>query len=51
MIRHGQDESRRSSPCWEGDLKAQALRVELADGNSCLFPYSRIAFVQFESRG
>ena len=49
MIKHGQDESRRRSPCWEGDIKAQALRVELADGHSCLIPYSRIAFVECKS--
>ena len=48
MIRHGQDESRRTSACWEGDANAQALRVELADGKSCLVPYSRIAFVECE---
>ena len=48
MIRHGQDEGRRTSPCWEGDTKAQALRVELADGHACLVPYSRIAFVDCE---
>ena len=49
MIRHGQDDSRRTSPCWEGDAKVQALRVELANGHSCLVPYSRIAFVDCES--
>jgi len=48
MIRTGQDAGRRTSPCWEGDTKAQALRVELVDGHSCLVPYSRIAFVDFE---
>ena len=48
MIRHGQHEGRQSSPCWEGDTKVQALRVELADGHACLVPYSRIAFVDCE---
>ena len=48
MIRNGQDACRRTSPCWEGDTKAQALRVELVDGHSCLVPYSRIAFVDCE---
>ncbi|HUJ72664.1 MAG TPA: hypothetical protein VLZ30_10485, partial [Verrucomicrobiae bacterium] len=48
MIRYGQDEGRQSSPCWEGDAKVQALRVELADGHACLVPYSRIALVDCE---
>jgi len=48
MIRHGQDEGRRISPCWEGDTKVQALRAVLADGHACLVPYSRIAFVDCE---
>ena len=48
MIRHGQDENRRTSPCWEGDAKAQALRVELADRHAYLVPYSRIALVECE---
>ena len=48
MIRHGQHEGRQPSPCWEGDTKVQALRVELADGHACMVPYSRIAFVDCE---
>ena len=39
MIRHGQDEGRRTSPCWENDAKVQALRVVLADGHACMVPY------------
>ena len=48
MIRHGQDEGRRTSPCWENDAKVQALQVVLADGHACMVPYSRIAFVDCE---
>ena len=48
MIRHGQDEGRRISPCWEGDTNVQALRVVLTDGHACLVPYSRVAFVDCE---
>ena len=31
------------------DYQTQALRVELADGKFCVFPYRRLAFVRFES--
>jgi hypothetical protein len=48
-MRYGQDDARQTSPCWESDLKVQALRVEFADGHCCLVPYSRIAFVDIES--
>jgi len=49
MIRSGQNENRRSPPCWERDYQTQALRVELADGSSYVFPYTRLAFVRYES--
>jgi hypothetical protein len=48
MIRNEQDQGRRIPSCWEGDSKAQALRVELADGHAYLVPYTRIAFVDCE---
>jgi hypothetical protein len=47
MIRAGQDENRRGHPCWNRDAQSQALRVELADGSFYVFPYSRLALVQF----
>ena len=49
MIRSGQSENRGRAPCWERDYQTQALRVELADGSSYVFPYARLAFVQYES--
>jgi hypothetical protein len=48
MIKSGQHENRRSQPCWNRDYQTQALRVELADGSSYVFPYTRLAFVRFE---
>jgi len=49
MIRSGQNENRGRAPCWERDCQTQALRVELADGSSYVFPYTRLAFVRYES--
>jgi hypothetical protein len=48
MIKSSQTENRRSQPCWNRDYQTQALRVELADGSSYVFPYTRLAFVRFE---
>ena len=48
MIKHRQDESRWSSPCWSREIQAQALRVKLAGGRSYVFPYARLAFVGLE---
>ncbi len=48
MIKYSQNENRRSQPCWNRDYQTQALRVELADGSSYVFPYTRLAFVRFE---
>jgi len=49
MMKFSQTENRGGRPCWNRDTQAQALRVELADGSSYLFPYARLAFVRFES--
>ena len=50
ITKPGHDQNRPSRPCWNKDYQAQALRVELADGNLYVFPYRRLAFVRFESR-
>jgi hypothetical protein len=44
-----QTDNRGGHPCWNRDVQAQGLRVELPDGNSYVFPYTRLAFVHFES--
>ncbi len=49
ITKPGHDQNRPSRPCWNKDYQAQALRVELADGNLYVFPYRRLAFVRFES--
>jgi hypothetical protein len=49
ITKPGYDQNRPSHPCWNKDYQAQALRVELADGNLYVFPYRRLAFVRFES--
>jgi hypothetical protein len=49
MIKSSQNENRGDHPCWNRDYQTQALRVELADGSSYVFPYARLAFVRFES--
>jgi hypothetical protein len=49
MIKSSQNENRRTQPCWNRDYQTQALRVELVDGSSYVFPYTRLAFVRFES--
>ena len=49
ITKPGYDQNRPSHPCWNKDYQAQALRVELADGNLYVFPYRRVAFVRFES--
>jgi len=49
IMKPGDDQSRPIHPCWNRDYQAQALRVELADGNLYVFPYRRLAFVRFES--
>ena len=49
MIRSSQNEIRRNHHCWNRDFQTQALRVELADGSSYVFPCTRLAFVRFES--
>ncbi|MGO9245078.1 MAG: hypothetical protein ACLPT4_14645 [Verrucomicrobiia bacterium] len=49
MIKSSQNENRRIQSCWNRDYQTQALRVELADGSSYVFPYTRLAFVRFES--
>jgi hypothetical protein len=48
MIKHRQDESRWSHPCWNREIQAQALRVELSVGRSYVFPYTRLAVVRLE---
>jgi len=48
MIKSAHNDNRRSQPCWNRDCQTQALRVELADGSSYVFPYTRLAFVRFE---
>jgi hypothetical protein len=48
MIKHRHDENRWSQPCWNREIQAQALRVELAGGSSYVFPYTRLAFVRLE---
>jgi len=50
ITKPGHDQHRPSHPCWNRDYQAQALRVELADGNLYVFPYRRLAFARFESR-
>jgi len=50
MIKYSQNENRRNHTCWNRDYQTQALRVELADGSSYVFPYTRLSFVRFESR-
>jgi hypothetical protein len=49
ITKPGYDQNRPSHPCWNKDYQAQALRVELANGNLYVFPYRRLAFVRFES--
>ena len=49
ITKRGHDQNRPSRPCWNKDYQAQALRVELADGNLYVFPYRRLAFARFES--
>jgi hypothetical protein len=49
ITRPGHDQNRPYYPCWNKYYQAQALRVELADGNLYVFPYRRLAFVRFES--
>ena len=49
ITKPGYDQNRPSRPCWNKDYQAQALRVELPDGNLYVFPYRRLAFVRFES--
>ena len=49
ITKPGYDQNRASRPCWTKDYQTQALRVELADGGSYVFPYRRLAFVRFES--
>jgi hypothetical protein len=48
MLKHRHDESRWTQPCWNREIQAQALRVELAGGRSHVFPYSRLASVLLE---
>jgi hypothetical protein len=48
MIKHRQDESRWSHPCWNRESQTQALRVQLAGRRSYVFPYTRLAFVRLE---
>ena len=49
MIKLSQTETRREHPCWNRDSQTQALRLELANGSFYVFPYSRLALVQFET--
>ena len=49
ITKPGHDQNRPSRPSWNKDYQAQALRVELADGDFYLFPYNRLAYVRFES--
>lgn len=48
MIKHGQNDSQWSYPCWNREIQAQALRVELAGGRSHVFPYARLASILLE---
>jgi len=41
----------RQHICWNKDLQAQSLRVELANGSFFLFPYAHLAMVKFEQSG
>jgi len=41
----------RQHICWNKDLQAQSLRVELANGSFFLFPYTHLAMVKFEQNG
>jgi hypothetical protein len=42
----GQHENRRQ--CWEKDVHAECLRVELAEGSFYVFPHSRFQCSHFE---
>jgi hypothetical protein len=46
-MKFSQDENHKRHPCWNRDVQAQALRVELADGSFYVFPYNHLAFVRF----
>jgi len=45
-IRRAQDESQCGHQCWNREAQTQALRVELTNGSSFVFPYARLAFVR-----
>ena len=48
-IKRKQDETERNySPCWSQATDAQALRTVLANGDSYVFPYVRLAFIRAE---
>lgn len=35
--------------CWDRDANAQALRVEVSDGSTFVFPYAHLNFAKLES--
>ena len=55
MIKTGQSESKVTEPtggkrnvgCWKEDPQAQALRVELLNGNFFIFPFSHLLSAEF----
>ena len=49
ITKPGQDVNHRNQSCWERDQQTQAMRVELGDESSYVFPYHRLAFVRLES--
>jgi hypothetical protein len=42
--------AKKNLACWSKPVRAQSLRVELADGGFFLFPYEHHVFVKFEPR-
>jgi hypothetical protein len=53
---HASDRSRnepasKNYVSWSKDAQAQLLRVELADGSFCLFPFAHLSFVKCAQQG
>lgn len=47
----GNGPSAENCLCWNKGTQVEALRVELADGSSWLFPYGQLGAVKFEPNG
>jgi hypothetical protein len=48
MLHRAGAETARQPLCWNRDVQAQALRVELTDGSFYVFPYDHLGLVKFE---